>query len=100
VGTSAVAAVVIAKEKRIVDAFRRGGAISVTSAVTPSVIGVSERAAFGRLRKRAVLQEASPGAFYLDEASWQALRATRRRMALGALLVVLLAAIIAWWRTR
>jgi hypothetical protein len=100
VGASSVPVVIIARERHIVDAFRRGGATSATSAVTPSAVGVSERVAFQRLRRRAVLQEASPGTFYLDESSWQALRATRRRMALGAILVVLSAAIIVWWCTR
>ncbi len=42
-----------------------------------------------RLRRHAVLREASPGLYYLDEPSWQAVRGMRRRMALAMLLVVL-----------
>lgn len=93
-GASAVAAI-LAREKHIVDAFRRAGATSATSAVAPAAIGVSERLAFRKLREHAVLRETSSGVFYLDEPSWQALCAMRRRLGLAAaLLVVLLAAIL------
>ena len=97
-GASAVA-VIIAKERHIVDAFRRAGATSATSAIAPGAIGVSERLAFRRLRQRGVLREPSSGIFYLDEPSWQALRATRRRLGLAFLLVALLAAIVLWLGT-
>jgi hypothetical protein len=40
------------------------------------------------------LREASTGLFYLDEPSWQALRALRRRVALIGLLIVLFAAVV------
>jgi len=45
VGAGAVA-VLVAKERRIVDAFRRAGAVDPRAAVTPSTIGVAERFAF------------------------------------------------------
>ena len=97
---ASVVAVLAVKEKHIVEAFRRAGATGAESAVAPASIGVSERLAFRRLRQHAVLREARSGAFYLDEPSWHALRALRRRVALVGLLVVLFAAILSWLRTR
>ena len=97
-GAGAVA-VIVAKERHIVDAFQRAGAIDPRSAVVPAAIGVSERIAFRKLRQHAVLREANPGTFYLDEPSWQALRALRRRMALVWLVVVLFAAVVFWMRS-
>ena len=97
-GAGAVA-VIVAKEKHIVDAFRRAGAFNAESAVTPATISVSERLAFRKLRQHAVLREARPGSFYLDEPSWQALRSMRRRLGLVWLLVIALAAVVVWMRS-
>jgi len=90
-GASAAGAVILLKEKQIVAAFRQAGATSAPAAVTPAALGVHERLAFRRLRQRAVLREAGPGVYYLDELSWAALRRVRRRV----LIVVALAAIAA-----
>jgi hypothetical protein len=81
-GASAAAAVILLREKQIVAAFRRAGATSPSAATTPGAIGVHERLAFQKLQRRAVLREAGSGSFYLDEPSWEALRSTRRRLAL------------------
>jgi hypothetical protein len=89
----------VAKERHIVNAFRRAGAVDARAAVTPSTIGVAERLAFRKLRQHAVLREAGPGAFYLDEPSWEALRSMRRRLALVWLFVVLVAALAVWMRS-
>ena len=97
-GAGAVA-VLVAKERRIVDAFRRAGAVDPRAAVTPSTIGVAERFAFRKLRQHAVLRQAGPGAFYLDEPSWEALRSMRRRLALMLLLLMLVAAVAFWMRS-
>jgi hypothetical protein len=99
---SVVAAIVV-KEKHVVDAFRRAGATTPDTAVAPEAMGVAERVAFRRLCQHSVLREASSGAFYLDEPSWQACSALRRRVALVALvglLVVLIAGILIWLRTQ
>ena len=99
---SAVAAAIIAKEKHIVEAFRSVGATSAGAAVAPASIGVADHVAFRRLRQRAVLREVAPGALYLDEPGWEALRAMRRRVALLALLgilAVLIFAVLGWLRT-
>jgi hypothetical protein len=97
VGAGAVA-VLVAKERRIVEAFRRAGAIDPRAAVVPSTIGVAERLAFRKLRQHAVLREVGAGAFYLDEPSWEALRSMRRRLGLICLLLALTAAVAVWMR--
>ena len=89
-GASAAAAIVI-KEKHIVAAFRQAGATTSTRAVAPSAIGVHERIAFSRLRRRAVLREATPGLYFLDEPSWEALRSLRHRAAMVMVLIGLAA---------
>jgi hypothetical protein len=86
------------KEKHIVAAFRGAGATSPPTAMTPAALGVHERLAFTKLRRRAVLREATTGLYYLDEPSWEALRSTRRRMALVLGLLVLVAAVAGWLR--
>jgi hypothetical protein len=92
-GSSAAAAIII-KEKHIAAAFRRAGATTASAAVSPDALGVHQRAAFKRLERRAVLRQAALGQFYLDEPTWEALRRTRRRLALVlALLGLLLAAL-------
>ena len=98
----AVAAVIVAKEKHIVEAFRGVGATAPAAAVAPGAIGVEERVAFRRLCTRAVLREVGSGGFYLDGPSWEALRAMRRRVALLAVLAVLavvLFGVFGWLRS-
>jgi hypothetical protein len=95
-----VAAAIVVKEKHIVEAFRRAGAFAPDSAVLPGAIGVTERAAFRLLCRHSVLHEASSGAFYLDEGAWQARIVLRRRVALVALLGLLIAAILIWLRNQ
>jgi hypothetical protein len=92
-GASAAAVVILIKEKHIVAAFESVGAISAPNATTPASIGVQERVAFHKLLRRAILRDAGAGRFYLDVASWEALRRTRRRMALAIRLLVLAAAL-------
>lgn len=96
-GASAAAAVIIAKEKHIVAAFREAGATSLGKAVAPATLGVHERLAFSKLRQHAVLREAGPGLFYLDEPSWEALRRFRRRLAIvvAVFAVIAVAALLA-----
>jgi hypothetical protein len=96
-GAGAVA-VIVARERHIVDAFRRAGALDPRAAVVPATIGVSERIAFRKLRQHAVIRETTPGTFYLDEPSWEALRGQRRRMGLVLLLVILFAAVVMWMK--
>jgi len=94
-GASGAAVVIIIKEKRIVEAFRRAGATSPGAAVNPDTLGVHRRIAFRKLKAGAALREAGPGLFYLDEPSWEAMRSFRRRVALVIGFFVLLMAVIA-----
>ena len=88
------AAVIVAREKHIVAAFREARATSPDAATTLGALGIEERRAFHRLRQRAVLREAGPGLFYLDEPAWEALRIMRRRVALVTLLVALVVVVV------
>jgi len=84
----AAAAIIIRKEKDLVTHFRHARALSPATAQRLGALGVDEGTALRRLRNRAVIREATPGAFYLDEPSWLALGRTRRRLILVALVIV------------
>lgn len=91
---AAAAAVIVRKEKEIVNIFRGAGALSAERARDPEQLGVHQHLAFHRLVQRAVLRDAGDGRFYLDEMSWNALRNTRRRIAILALAVVAAAFVV------
>jgi hypothetical protein len=92
---AAAVAIIHRKERDVVDAFRRAGALSPETARDLDRVGVHpESLGFTRLHRRAVVREAAPGAYYLDEEVWTAVRGTRRRLGLVLLIVVLLAAIV------
>jgi len=93
---ASVAAVLIAKERHIVDAYQRAGATSPDTAVTPASLGVGERLAFRKLVGHAVLRETTPGTYYVDDPSWRALRSLRRRLATIFLLAAILIALVGW----
>lgn len=93
-GASAAAVALLVKERHIVAAFRQAGAVSPTAATTPAAIGVGERFAFLKLRRRGVLQEVGAGRFYLDELRWEGLRHARRRLALLVGLLALALALV------
>ncbi len=79
---SEMAAIVIHRERQLVAQFRRANATSMSRATTLDALGIADRLAFRRLRRHAVIREASPGTFYLDEPSWDALVQGRRRLLL------------------
>ena len=92
-GAPAAAAAMMHKEREIVAAFRGAGATAAEKATSTAAIGVHEHLAFARLRRRAVIREAAPGRYYLDELSWEALRRLRQRLVmivfiLGAICVL------------
>ncbi|MDQ6738690.1 MAG: hypothetical protein M3Z30_13455 [Gemmatimonadota bacterium] len=92
-----VAAVIVAKERRIVEAFQSAGATSPERAIMVHDVGVGDGIALRRLRSHAVIREATPGHLYLDQEVWDALRRTRRRMMLVMLVVLLFwVATLAW----
>jgi hypothetical protein len=81
------------REREVRDAFHAAGAVNPAAAMSLESIGIDETLAVRRLKKRAVIREAAPGLFYFDEDVWEAVRSTRRRMALllvGTVTLVLL----------
>ncbi len=84
---SAVAAILVLKEKQLVEHFRERGALSTATALTLNSLSISDDVVFRRLRVRAVVREGTAGAYYLDEASWSAVRSARRRLVTVLLIV-------------
>ncbi|MFL5488709.1 MAG: hypothetical protein ACJ8AJ_09525 [Gemmatimonadaceae bacterium] len=80
-GAPAIAAIMRRREREIVDDFRAAGATSTAAAQSYTAVGLGESMALKRLRNRAVIREASPGKYYLDEEVWAAVRRLRQRMA-------------------
>ena len=88
-----VAAVIAAKERAIVEAFRDAGATALVTAVPLEQLGVDEHVGFRRLRRHEVIREAVPGRYYLDEDVWTAVRRTRLRIVTVLIAIVVLIAI-------
>ena len=91
---STVAAVLLAKERRMVNRLRAAGAVSRERARTLEELGIARGVVLRRLRERAVIREAPGDHFYLDEESWAAVRRSRRR-AIHVLWVVALVVLLA-----
>jgi len=86
---AAATAVVLVKERHIVEAFQHARATSAERAVVPTDIGVDLADVGGRrLLRHAVLREAPSGLYYLDEPTWIALRSTRRRLVFLILVII------------
>ena len=92
----AAVAVMIARERHIVDAFERRGATSVEHGVTPDELGAETGRAWRRLRDRSVVRETHPGSgrFYADLDVWKSLRRARRRVASAFLFLFVVLAVI------
>ena len=88
---------ILRKERRVVEHFREAGATSPATA--KRLDDLHERHGLGlrRLRDRAVIREARPDHFYLDEEVWEALGRSRRRVSIAvlALIVLLIVAVLA-----
>jgi hypothetical protein len=80
VGAAAVAAIMRRREREVVEDFRVAGAVSRETAQSYTAVGLGESLGLKRLRDRAVIREAAPGTYYLDEEVWTAVRRTRRRI--------------------
>ncbi|HEY4733439.1 MAG TPA: hypothetical protein VIH53_02720 [Gemmatimonadaceae bacterium] len=87
-GAAVAAAVMRRREQEVIDDFRAAGATSPDRAQSYTALGFGETLAVKRLRDRAVIREAAPGVFYLDEEVWTAVRRMRHRF-LAVFLVVL-----------
>lgn len=93
---AAAAAIIIRRERELVDHFRRAGATSPHTAQTLAALGVEQRFAWDRLVDGAVIRAGATGTFYLDEQSWEALRRRRQMIAVGiAILMISLAVLVA-----
>lgn len=90
-GAAAAIAIMRMKEREVVDDFRAAGALTPSTAQSYTAMGFGESRAVKRLHREAVIREASPGIYYLDEEVWNAVRSNRRRRALmvGSLLVLI-----------
>jgi hypothetical protein len=87
-GAAVIAAAMRRREQEVIDDFRAAGATASDKAQSYTAIGIGESLALRRLRNRAVIREAAPGVYYLDEEVWSAVRRTRRRVA-GVIMLVL-----------
>jgi hypothetical protein len=91
---STVTAIILAKERRMVNRLRASGAVNPEQARTLEELGISRGVILRRLRERAVVRQAGPDRFYLDEPSWDAVRRSRRR-AIHILWVIALVVLLA-----
>ena len=92
----AAVAVILMKERQVVEAFERAGATTAAAGRSPTDLGIHpDGVGWRRLRERAIVRESSPGTglYYLDVEVWQATRRTRRRVI--AMLVVIMLALFA-----
>ena len=87
---AAAAAVIVRKEREIVEAYRAARAVNPAAARDPSDVGVHQHLVFARLVRRAVLRDVGGGRYYLDEPSWEALRSIRRRIVLVAIVIAII----------
>lgn len=92
---SAAAAIIIKKERDLVDHLQQERATSPAAAKSLAALRIEDSLALRRLRERAVIREAAPGTFYLDAPSWEALRRTRHRMVAIMLLIVIVLGVTA-----
>jgi hypothetical protein len=88
---AAAAAVIIKRERDLVDHFRRVGATSPDTAKTPDEIGVDGPMTWFRLVDDAVIRSAGDGRFYLDALTWEALERRRKRVMMIAFIIAVLA---------
>jgi|SRR5207248_7858443 len=101
-GAAVAAAVMRRREQEVIDDFRAAGATSPDRAQSYTAIGLGDTLALRRLRNRAVIREAAPGVYYLDEEVWAAVRRTRLRLLtvlivmLGILLLGISLGIVKW----
>ncbi len=88
--------VMMLKQKRIARAFEHAGALALTTARTPDQLGLTPGLAWHRLVTHGVLRCPGEGRYFLDVPKWQQLRRLRMRIAIAAIvsLLVVLAVIV------
>ncbi len=85
---AAAAAIIVRKERDIVNTFRAAGALDAGSARDPFELGIGQRVPFNILVRRRVLRDAGNGRYFLDDARWTVIRGQRRRVAFAVLTVI------------
>ena len=95
-GAAVIAAAVRMREEEVLEDFRAAGATSPDSAQPYEAIGRGHALALRRLRNRAVIREAAPGTYYLDEEVWAAVRRTRYRVLLVVVAILAILSIGLW----
>jgi hypothetical protein len=86
---AAAVAVMVRREKDIVQAFQSAGAVSLVAAKPLGSLGLEESRHFDRLRRAEVIRNGPPGTWYLDQANWTERMLKRRRIGLVLLAVSL-----------
>lgn len=88
---------ILRTERKVVRRFQEAGALSPASAKRLDDVPVAHTLGLRRLRHRAVIREATPEHFYLDEEVWQAVSRMRRRVSVAvlALIVLLIVGVLA-----
>jgi hypothetical protein len=87
----AAAAIILSRERRLVETFEQAGVTSPESARAPDQLNVDTQGlGWRRLRERAVVREAGPGSgrYYLDVEVWEAVSRQRKRMMIVMLVLV------------
>jgi ADP-ribosylglycohydrolase len=90
---AAIAAAYAQQQNALIAQFRARGAVSRNTAVPLDAVGVTiDRRAFEYLLEEAVIREADPGRFYLDE---ETIRARERRKQRARPLLLIVAVVLA-----
>lgn len=90
----AAVAIIVRKQRDIVEVFEGARATSPETARVPDELGVDQSVVFRGLIRRAVLRDAGDGRYYVDLPTWRATSNRRLRVALIAVALVLLAGIV------
>ena len=81
---------ILRRERKLVRRFREIGATTPASARTLEELHLRRGVGVHRLRNRAVIREAEPDRFYLDEEVWEAIGRTRRQVSIAVLCLIIL----------
>lgn len=94
-GAPVVAAMIARTERDVAARFRLLHAVSAQAAQPRAGLRLDPSIAWSRMERHAIIRTTSNGDYWLDEQSWEAFRALRRRRALIILAVVIAAVIVA-----
>ena len=90
------AAVIAASQRRIVRQLSEAGATSPAGAISFDAERGIDRRQLQHLIRHGVVHEAGPGAYWVDEAAWAALRRKRVGFVLVALTALAAAVVVLW----